>query len=157
MKYEDGWQVFYGTEEDHYGAILIQGVVEISDKSMVTFIHGQMKRSVPNCAVYRKKKDALRELKRYLVYGLDTCNEQMKTEGVQDVDSGKMKSEELKRINLFDLIDAYCDDFFNKENLSCQQCPFHLPSTVLLPDGNSTICMKPFILLNRKNKNEVKK
>lgn len=155
MKYEDGWQVLSGTEENHYGAILIQGLVEISDKSMVTFIHGQIKRSVPNCAVYRNKKDALRELKRYLDYASDLCNAQLKTEGVQDVDSCK-KKEDLKRINLYYLIEAYCEDYFNVEN-SCQKCPFHLPVAVPLPDGNATICMKPFILWNRENKNEVKK
>ncbi len=84
MKYEDGWQVLSGTEKDHYGAILIQGLVEISDKNMVTFIHGQIKRSVPNCAVHRNKKDALNELKRYLDYALDLCKDDMKNEGVQE-------------------------------------------------------------------------
>lgn len=92
----------------------------------------------------------IRDLKSEIYITFDTAI--MKAEGVQDVDSCK-KKEDLKRINLYYLIEAYCEDYFNLEN-SCQKCPFHLPVAVPLPDGNATICMKPFILWNRENKNE---
>lgn len=80
MKYEEGWQVLSGTEKDHCGAILIEGLVEISDKSMVYFIHGQIKRRVPNCAIHRNKQDALAEFKRYLDYAQEFCRQETNKE-----------------------------------------------------------------------------
>lgn len=80
MKYEEGWKVVGGTEKDFCGAILVQGLVEISNRNMVMFIHGGIQERVPNNSIHRKKKDALVEFGRYLDYAQEFCRQQTNEE-----------------------------------------------------------------------------